>query len=131
MPALTGLWVGDGGVTRHGRAGWLHLPGGENDTAEPIRCHFQALRQPAGVKQRTAALCASVTACVRHFRLAAAGAPCPSECGRPGRGSLRVPGWCRCSSVVLVLPASPGPGESRVTGRAEPWRPAGSFPGLR
>lgn len=131
MRALPGLWVGDGGVTTQGRAGWLHLPGGENDTAEPIRCHFRVLRQPAGVKRRTEALCEGVTACVRHFRLAAAGAPCPSECGRPGRGSPRVPGGGRCLSRVLVLPTSLGPGGPRVTGRAVPWRPAGSCPGLR
>lgn len=63
MPALTGLWVGDGGVTRHGRAGWLHLPGGENDTAEPIRCHFQALRQASSSGRRRCVL-ASPPVCV-------------------------------------------------------------------
>lgn len=131
MPALPGLWAGDGGVTRQGRAGWLHLPGGENDTAGPIPCHFRALRQPPRVKRRPAALCDGVTARVRHFRLAAAGAPCPSECGRPGRGSPGLPGWDRGFSSVLVLPASPGPGGARMAGRAEPWRPAGSIPGLR
>ncbi|XP_041282977.1 U1 small nuclear ribonucleoprotein C isoform X2 [Onychostruthus taczanowskii] len=76
---------------------------------------------------QAAALCECVSARVRHFRLAAAGAPCPSEAGPGVPGG--VPGW---GSLLLEGPGAPR--ELRAVrgaddGRAERWRPAGSFPG--